>query len=76
MGKTVYMGFSRRSILDYHIRKIPLFVCDKILNKNKVKKKSLGYTLVGLNRLGHKDDSFILGSQAHNCFMLNTKMIK
>nr|GEX97030.1 hypothetical protein [Tanacetum cinerariifolium] len=53
-------------VLDYRFRKIPLFKCDWINHKlGGVKHDpNLGYTLVDLNSLGHKDDPFILASQA------------
>jgi hypothetical protein len=63
-------------ILDYHFRKIPLFKCDWVDNKNRVKKDGLGYTLVELSRLGHKDDPFILGSQARQVFYVTDQLDK
>nr|KAJ0225874.1 hypothetical protein LSAT_V11C100004940 [Lactuca sativa] len=51
-------------VLDYQFKQIPIFMCDWVDNKHGVKKDRLGYKLVELNRLGHKDDPFILASQA------------
>ncbi|GJX94938.1 helitron helicase-like domain-containing protein [Tanacetum coccineum] len=53
-------------VLDYRFRQIPLFKCDWVNHKAGGVKHdpNLGYTLVDLNSLGHKDDPFILASQA------------
>ncbi|GKD80116.1 putative transposon, En/Spm-like protein [Tanacetum coccineum] len=52
-------------VLDYRFRQIPLFKCNWVNHKSGgVKRNKLGYTLVNLNNLGHKVDSFILASQA------------
>ncbi|GJW42229.1 retrovirus-related pol polyprotein from transposon TNT 1-94 [Tanacetum coccineum] len=51
-------------------RKIPLFKCDWVNHEvGGVKHDpNLGYRLVDLNSLGHKDDPFILASQARQVF--------
>nr|GEY49116.1 hypothetical protein [Tanacetum cinerariifolium] len=51
-------------VLDYRFRQIPLFKCDWVKHKAGGVKHdpNIGYTLVDLNSLGHKDDPFILAS--------------
>ena len=68
--KAFYYGILQEIwVLDYRIRQIPLFKCDWVNSKNGgVKRDNLGYTLVDLNSLGHKDDPFILASQARQVF--------
>ncbi|KAJ9544533.1 hypothetical protein OSB04_024240 [Centaurea solstitialis] len=63
-------------VLDYHTRKVPIFKCDWVDNKHGVKKDSLGYNLVELNRLRHKDDPFILASQALQVFYVKDQLDK
>lgn len=63
-------------VIDYHFKKIPLFMCDWVDNKNGVKKDPVGYTLVELGRLGHKDDPFILASQARQVFYVTDQLNK
>lgn len=76
-GQNFYYGILREIwVLDYHIRKIPLFMCDWVENKKGIKKDNLGYTLVELNRLGHKDDPFILASQARQVFYVKDQLDK
>ncbi|GKD96784.1 putative transposase-associated domain-containing protein [Tanacetum coccineum] len=64
-------------VLDYCFRKIPLFKCDWVNHRvGGVKRNNLGYTLVDLNNLGHKVDSFILASQARQVFYVKDKIDK
>ncbi|GKD64878.1 hypothetical protein Tco_1306986 [Tanacetum coccineum] len=65
-------------VLDYHFRQIPLFKCDWVnLKAGGVKHDpNLGYTLVDLNSLGHKDDPFILASQARQVFYVKDQIDK
>lgn len=63
-------------VLDYHTRKVSLFNCDWVDNRHGVKKDGLGYTLVELDRLGHKDDPFILASQARQVFYVKDQLDK
>nr|GEW01701.1 hypothetical protein [Tanacetum cinerariifolium] len=53
-------------VLDYYFRKNPLFKCDWVNHRACGVKRdtTLRYTMVDLNNLGHKVDSFILASQA------------
>lgn len=54
--------------LDYSAFRVVVFKCDWVENKNGVRVDDLGFTLVNLNRLGFKLDSFILGNQARQVF--------
>ena len=54
--------------LDYTSFKIPVLECDWVDNNNGVQVDSFGFTLVDLSRVGHKDDPFILASQAKQVF--------
>ena len=75
--QTFYYGVLQEIwVLHYHTRKVPLFKCDWVDNKHRVKKDSLGYKLVELNRLGHKDDPFILASQAKLVFYVKDQLDK
>ena len=62
--------------LDYHMFRIPLFKCDWVQNNGGVKIDEFGFTLVDLNRLGHKSDPFILASQATQVFYVTDKLDK
>nr|GEY59369.1 hypothetical protein [Tanacetum cinerariifolium] len=75
--KAFYYGVLQEIwVLDYRFRQIPLFKCDWV-NHNRVKHDpNLGYTLVDLNILGHKDDPFILVSQARQVFYVKDQMDK
>lgn len=75
--KHFYYGVLREIwVLDYHIKKIPLFMCDWVDNRTGVKQDKLGYTLVELKRLGHKDDPFIMASQARQVFYVKDQLDK
>ena len=50
--------------LDYNMFRICCFKCDCVDNKSVVKVDELGFTLVDLQKIGHKSDPFILASQA------------
>ncbi|KAL0552008.1 hypothetical protein IC582_011101 [Cucumis melo] len=54
--------------LNYNTFNVPVFKCDWVQNSGGVRIDELGYTLVFLNRVGHKSDSFILASQAKQVF--------
>ncbi|KAA0065965.1 transposase [Cucumis melo var. makuwa] len=54
--------------LNYNTFNVPVFKCDWVQNSGGVRIDELGYTLVDLNRVGHKSDSFILASQAKQVF--------
>ncbi|KAA0046039.1 transposase [Cucumis melo var. makuwa] len=54
--------------LNYNTFNVPVFKCDWVQNSGGVRIDELGYTLVDLNRVGHKSNSFILASQAKQVF--------
>lgn len=56
--------------LDYTMFRIPLFKCSWVENKSGIRVDDLGFTLVNLNKIGFKDDSFILASQAKQVFYI------
>ena len=62
--------------IDYHMFIIPLFKCDWVQNNGGVKIDEFGFTLVDLNRLGHKSDPFILASQATQVFYVTDQLDK
>ncbi|GJT76044.1 putative transposon, En/Spm-like protein [Tanacetum coccineum] len=77
--KAFYYGVLQEIwVLDYHFRKIPLFKCDWVNHKAGGVKHdpNLGYTLVDLNSLGHKDDPFILASQARQVLYVKDQIDK
>ncbi|GKB28766.1 hypothetical protein Tco_0868167 [Tanacetum coccineum] len=65
-------------VLNYRFRQIPLFKCDWVNHRvGGVKRDTtLRYTLVDLNNLGHKVDSFILASQARQVFSVKDQIDK
>ena len=54
--------------LDYYMFSHILFKCSWVKNNGGVRADDLGFTLVDLNRVGHKSDPFILASQAKQVF--------
>nr|GFA77506.1 hypothetical protein [Tanacetum cinerariifolium] len=77
--KSFYYGVLQEIwVLDYRFRQIPLFKCDWVNHKaGRVKHDpNLGYTLVDLNSLGHKDDLFILALQARQLFYVKDQIDK
>ena len=51
--------------------KVPVFKCDWVKNDTNVKLDDLGFTIVDLQRLGHKDDPFILATQVKQVFYVH-----
>ena len=49
---------------------IPVFKCDWVDSNGGVKVDELGVTLVNLNRVGHKSDSFVLATQVKQVFFV------
>lgn len=47
-----------------------IFKCHWVENNNDIKMDDLGFTLVDLNIVGHKTNSFILASQATQVFYI------
>ncbi|GJY55683.1 putative transposon, En/Spm-like protein [Tanacetum coccineum] len=77
--KAFYYGVLQEIwVLDYRFRQIPLFKCDWVNHKASGVKHypNLGYTLVDLNSLGHKDDPFILASQVRQVFYVKDQIDK
>ena len=55
-------------LLDYCSFKIPVFKCQWEKSDGGVRVDELGFTLVDLERKGHKDEPFILATQAKQVF--------
>ena len=55
-------------LLDYTAFKVPVFKCNQVNNNGGVKVDELGLILVDLERKRHKNDPFILASQAKQVF--------
>ena len=51
-------------LLDYIAFKVPIFKCNWVNSNGGVKIDELGFILVDLERKGHREDPFILASQA------------
>ncbi|BBG93712.1 hypothetical protein Prudu_001807 [Prunus dulcis] len=58
--------------LDYQKFTIPVFRCDWIDSSGLVVDK-LGFTLVDLSKIGHRNDQFVLASQVKQIFLLTTR---
>ncbi|XP_019163187.1 PREDICTED: uncharacterized protein LOC109159542 [Ipomoea nil] len=56
--------------VDYVQFKVPMFRCKWVDSKHDVKADELGFTLVDLNREGHKNEQFIMASQAKQVFFV------
>ncbi|KAI5402456.1 hypothetical protein KIW84_050178 [Lathyrus oleraceus] len=54
-----------------HISSIPIFGCKWVENNNGIRMDKSGFLQVDLNRVGYKDESFILASQARQVFYVN-----
>ena len=73
-GQNFYFGVLQEIwVLDYHTKRIPVFMCQWVDRKH-VKHDNLGYTSVDLNKFGHKDDPFILASQARQVFYVRDQL--
>ena len=57
--------------LDYITTRVPVFFCDWVKSDSGIIYEDFGFTLVNLNRIGHKSDRFILASQAKQVFYVN-----
>ena len=55
-------------LLDYSSFKIPMFKCQWVKSDGGVRVDNFGFTLVDLERKGHKDEPFILATQAKQVF--------
>ncbi|XP_019173250.1 PREDICTED: uncharacterized protein LOC109168723 [Ipomoea nil] len=56
--------------VDYVQFKVPMFRCKWVDSKHGVKADELGFTLVDLNREGHKNEQFIMASQVKQVFFV------
>jgi len=54
--------------LDYKTFQIPIFGCKWVDNNNGVRQDEAGFMLVNFNKVGYKDEPFILASQAQQIF--------
>ena len=69
VGDMIFYGMITEIwILDYTGFKEAVFKCEWVNNNGGVKEDELGFTLVDLERKGHKEDPFILASQAKQVF--------
>ncbi|KAI5406443.1 hypothetical protein KIW84_052971 [Lathyrus oleraceus] len=67
-----YFGVIERIwVFDYEKFQIPIFGCKWVENNNGIRMDKSGFLQVDLNRVGYKDESFILASQARQVFYVN-----
>ncbi|XP_073122021.1 uncharacterized protein [Henckelia pumila] len=58
--------------LDYHQFQVPLFKCAWVANdKGVINNDECGFTLVNMNKRGHKNDEFSLASQVNQVFYID-----
>ncbi|XP_031127665.1 uncharacterized protein LOC116029765 [Ipomoea triloba] len=57
--------------VDYMKFRVPVFRCRWVDGKHGVKVDELGFTLVDLNREGHKNEQFIMASQGKQVFYVS-----
>ncbi|XP_042437158.1 uncharacterized protein LOC122023135 [Zingiber officinale] len=63
--------------LDYHQFQVPLFKCAWVANdKGIINNDECGFTLVNLNKRGHKNDEFVLASQVNQVFYIDDPLTK
>ncbi|CAL8175735.1 unnamed protein product [Prunus armeniaca] len=60
--------------LDYQQFTIPVFRCDWIDNTSGLVVDELGFTLVDLSKIGHRNDQFVLASQVKQVFFVDDPM--
>ena len=56
--------------LNYNTFKVVIFKCDWVEDSGGIKTDELGFVLVDLNRIGLKNDSFILATEARQVFFV------
>ncbi|KAL4030872.1 hypothetical protein IC575_009126 [Cucumis melo] len=56
--------------LNYNSFKVAIFKCDWVENSGGIKTDELGFVLVDLSRVRHKNDSFIFATQAKQVFFV------
>lgn len=70
-GKMWYYGVIEKIVeLQYNDFVIPVFGCKWVDNNNEVDYEDIGFTLVNFDKLGHKEDPYILASQARQVFYM------
>ena len=70
-GRMCYYGVIEQICeLHYNDFSIPVFGCKWVDNNNGVEYDDSGFTLVKLDKLGHKEDPYILASQAKQVFYM------
>ena len=75
LGEMCFYGVAKEIWdLDYNMFKICCFKCDWVDNKSGVKVDELGFTLVDLQKIGHKSDPFILASEAQQVFYVEDQV--
>ncbi|XP_042467064.1 uncharacterized protein LOC122050202 [Zingiber officinale] len=63
--------------LDYHQFHVPLFKCAWVANdKGIINNDECGFTVVNLNKRGHKNDEFVLASQVNQVFYIDDPLKK
>ncbi|CAL8174556.1 unnamed protein product [Prunus armeniaca] len=60
--------------LDYQKFTIPIFRCDWIDSTSGLVVDELGFTLVDLSKIGHRNDQFVLASQVKQVFFVDDPM--
>ncbi|CAL9005165.1 unnamed protein product, partial [Prunus brigantina] len=60
--------------LDYQKFTIPVFRCDWIDSTSGLVVDELGFTLVDLSKIGHRNDQFVLSSQVKQVFFVDDTM--
>ncbi|CAL9021248.1 unnamed protein product, partial [Prunus brigantina] len=60
--------------LDYQKFTIPVFRCDWIDSTSGLVVDELGFTLVDLTKIGHRNDQFVLASQVKQVFFVDDSM--
>ena len=74
-SEVVYYGVVKEIWeLDYVSVRIPVFLCDWVDINYGVQVDKNGFTLVDLGRLGHKEEPFIMASQAKQVFYVSNNV--
>ncbi|KAI5349182.1 hypothetical protein L3X38_002069 [Prunus dulcis] len=60
--------------LDYQKFRIPVFICDWIDNTSGLVIDELGFTIVDLSKIGHRNDQFVVASQVIQVFFVDDPM--
>ncbi|KAI5339058.1 hypothetical protein L3X38_018330 [Prunus dulcis] len=60
--------------LDYQKFRIPVLRCDRIDNTSGLVVDELGFTLVDLSKIRHRNDQFVMASQVKRVFFVDDPM--